>query len=312
MDRDLCVRCNAADVDPFVEQTDRLYNTTHRKFQIARCRQCGMARLSPPPAASELSRFYPKHYWFNARGDQLSRIAEAYRALVLRDHVAFIEGAYRHAGATGPVLDTGCGGGLLPGFLRKRGIPAFGLDSSMTACALAWSGNGVPAVNGDLNKAPFHPRAFALITMFHVLEHLHHPAAYMGAARDLLRDDGRIVIQVPNRASWQASLFGRNWNGFDVPRHLQNFRAEDIQALLEHSGFTIMRRKFFSLRDNPAGFATSLAPQLDPVARLVRGLPSNALHMAAYAALVGLGLPFALLEAAFSRGSSVMLEARKR
>ena len=32
MDRDLCVRCNAADVDPFVEQTDRLYNTTHRKF----------------------------------------------------------------------------------------------------------------------------------------------------------------------------------------------------------------------------------------------------------------------------------------
>ena len=288
------------------------YNTTERRFQIVRCRQCGMARLSPRPSPAELNQFYPDNYWFDPEADKLSRIASAYRALVLRDHIAFIETAYRHAGASGPVLDAGCGGGLLPGLLRRRGVPAFGLDSSLTACALAWSGNRVPAVNGELTTAPFHPRSFALITLFHVVEHLYQPAAYLGAARDLLKDDGRLIVQVPNAASWQAKLFGKNWNGFDVPRHLQNFRTEDIAALLEHSGFAIMRRKMFSLRDNPAGFASSLAPRLDPVARSVRGWRSSALLMGSYAALVALGLPFALAEAAFGRGSSVMLEARKR
>ena len=40
--------------------------------------------------------------------------------------------------------------------------------------------------------------------------------------------------------------------------------------LLDHCGFEIVRRKHFSLRDNPAGLASSLAPGLDPMARRVR------------------------------------------
>ena len=35
-------------------------------------------------------------------------------------------------------------------------------------------------------------------------------------------------------------------------------------------GFEVLRRKYFSLRDNPAGLATSLAPGLDPMARRIR------------------------------------------
>ena len=42
---------------------------------------------------------------------------------------------------------------------------------------------------------------------------------------------------------------------------------EHIDRLLDSCGFETLRRKFFSLRDNPAGLATSLAPALDPMAR---------------------------------------------
>ena len=78
----------------------------------------------------------------------------------------------------------------------------------------------------------------------------------------------------------------------------------------------MLRRKYFSLRDNPAGLASSLAPALDPMARRVRGVPeSGGVRLAkdlAYVAIVVAALPFALAEAAFGAGSTVMIEARPR
>ena len=152
--------------------------------------------------------------------------------------------------------------------------------------------------------------------MFHVMEHLYDPRAYLAAARELLAPDGRLVVQVPNAASWQARLLGRAWNGADIPRHLTDFRGRDLEKMMEGAGFEVLRRKYFSLRDNPAGLASSLAPSLDPMARRVRRVPESGgarlLKDLAYFALVVASLPFALVEAACGAGSTVMIEARKR
>ena len=123
---------------------------------------------------------------------------------------------------------------------------------------------------GTLAQAPFAPGSCAAVTMFHVLEHLYDPASYLRAAHELLAPDGRLIVQVPNAACWQFLLLGERWNGIDVPRHLTDFRASDLDRLLESCGFEVLRHKHFSLRDNPAGLATSLAPKLDPMARRIR------------------------------------------
>jgi SAM-dependent methyltransferase len=152
--------------------------------------------------------------------------------------------------------------------------------------------------------------------MFHVLEHLPDPRPYLETARDLLAPGGRLIVQVPNAASWQFRLFGRYWNGIDVPRHLHDFRAVDVRRLLESIGFELLREKHFSLRDNPAGLATTLAPALDPMARRVRGVAEGPGKRLAkdliYFALVVAALPFTVAEAACGAGATVMLDARKR
>jgi SAM-dependent methyltransferase len=257
-----------------------------------------------------LHRYYPAQYWFDPDESRASRWAERYRRIVLRDHIGFVLRAL--AGSSGRLLDVGCGGGLLPGMLRKRGVQAMGLDSSPAACRIAWTRHGVPAVTGDLISSPFEPESFAVITLFHVLEHLPAPGAFLSAAHGLLRPGGRMVIQVPNADSWQFRMLGRRWNGLDIPRHLNHFRPADLKWLLEECGFEVLRVKHFSLRDNPAGLATSVAPGLDPMARRVRGKRSGLLDLAAHFALVAAALPFALLEAAFGHGASIMIEARKR
>jgi SAM-dependent methyltransferase len=235
--------------------------------------------------------------------------------MLLRDHVAFVRRALRDSGSAGPVLDVGCGGGLFLALLRGHGAPVVGLDASSEAASIAWTRNRVPAFRGDLRCAPLRPASFAAVTMFHVLEHLPDPSTYLSAAHALLAPDGRIVVQIPDAACWQFALLGKYWNGVDVPRHLYDFRASDLRALLSSCGFEVLREKHFSWRDNPAGLATSVAPSLDPVARGVRGRDRNAasklMKDAAYFFLVAAALPFAALEAAFRKGSTVMMEARK-
>lgn len=313
-----CPACGEPRAKRLFRGTDRLYATTDRQFHVVECIRCRLIRLDPQPSPAELANYYPRHYWFNAANeDKVSPLAELYRRLVIRDHVQFVDRAVpKTAGRKAMVLDVGCGGGLLLHYLQRRGHRVAGLDYSIDAAQIAWKTNGVPAFCGMLTQVPLADESCDVVTMFHVLEHLYDPAGYLRTAHRLLRPEGRLVIQVPNASCWQFLLLGEHWNGLDIPRHFWNFRPRDLEVLLDEAGFVITRRKDFSLRDNPAGLATSLAPGLDPMARLIRGRPeSNAgrlLRNLAYLGLVVASLPFALLEAACGAGSTIMVEARKK
>jgi SAM-dependent methyltransferase len=311
-----CLLCGDSAAHALFRASDRLYGTTTREFAVVRCDGCGLLRLDPRPSSEELSLYYPRDYWFAPDPSAASRFEERYRRLVLRDHVRFVERAWRASGPTGPLLDVGSGGGLFLAMMRERGFPAVGLDFSAQAAAVAWRRQGAPAVCARLEQAPFAAGRFAAITMFHVLEHLPDPRAFLAAARNLLAPEGRLVVQVPNAACWQFRLLRGAWTGVDVPRHLFNFRARDLEKLLACCGFQVLRRKYFSLRDNPAGLASSLAPRLDPMARRLRRVSeSSAMRLAKdllYFALVVAALAPTALEAACRAGSTVMLEARPR
>lgn len=280
---------------------------------MVECSGCRLLRLHPWPGVAELSRYYPDTYWFAPQESTVSRWEEGYRRLVLGDHVRFVAGSI--APSDGPVLDLGCGGALFGRLLGERGYKVFGLDFSHQAAQVGWRQNRVPVATGIFSTAPFACGTFNAITMFHVLEHLYDPGSYIEAAWHLLRPGGRLIVQVPNAASWQRLLFGERWNGFDLPRHLINFRASDLHFLISQKRFKILRTKHFSLRDNPAGFASSLAPSLDPMARRVRGKKeSSGARLArnmTYFGLAMAALPFAALEAACGAGSTIMLDARK-
>lgn len=310
-----CLMCGCAQFTAIFHGSDRLYHTTTRQFSVVRCEQCGLLRLDPTPSPEDLKRYYPDNYWFAPDQSAASRLEEAYRRLVLRDHVEFVGQALAASSARGALLDVGCGGGLFLGMMRERGVRVVGLDFSREAAAIAWRQQQVPAMSADLLRAPLRAGSFAGLTMFHVMEHLYDPQAYLKAARELLAPDGRLVIQVPNAGSWQARLLGRAWNGADIPRHLTNFRAGDLERMIESAGFEVLRRKYFSLRDNPAGLASSLAPWLDPMARRVRRVPETGsarlMKDLTYFGLVVASVPFAVAEAACGAGSTVMIEARR-
>ncbi len=296
--------------------SDRLYRTTEKHFLIVECKACRLIRLEPRPTAEELAQYYPQSYWYSSKQSVDGKLEQMYRRFVLRDHVNFVSKAIHDSGEKGLVLDVGCGGGLFLNMMREQGFPVMGLDNSRQAAKLAWKQNGVAVVCGDLSHSPVVNESCAAVTMFHVLEHLLDPVAYLHSARALLRPNGRLIVQTPNASSWQFLMFGEHWNGVDVPRHLINYRQKDLENVLEYAGFEIVRRKQFSLRDNPAGFASSAAPHLDPMARRVRGIresaPLKTFKDLLYFLLVAGALPFTIFEAACGAGSTIMLEARRK
>lgn len=310
-----CPRCRTESYLTLFQGSDRLYRTTEREFNVVECSRCGMIRIDPMPTPEELASFYPQSYWWEADRSATGRLTDLYRRFVISDHVRFVVKALHDAGPA-PVLDLGCGGGSFLHALHKRGAEVVGADFSQRAAEICWSRLGIPAACATLPYPPFRDGSFSVVTLFHVLEHLPDPMAALESAWYLLTPGGRLVVQVPNAACWQLLVLGERWSGLDVPRHLINFRVEDIEELLESCGFEVLRRKFFSLRDNPAGLATSLCPGLDPVSRKVRGVKESSvgalLKNLLYLGLTTAAVPLTLLEAAGSAGSTIMIEARRR
>jgi SAM-dependent methyltransferase len=275
-----------------------------------------MLRLHPRPSPEELRALIPGDPWFAPGSSRVDRWGEALRRLALCGHVSFVRRAVKESGESGPVLEVSGGSGTLVQMLREEGLAVLSLHPAVEAARWYWRRAAVPSMCGRLEQIPLPPESCAVVTLFHILEHVPDPSAYLACARDLLRPRGRLIVQAPNAACWQFLLLGENWNGLDVPRHLMSFRARDLEALLDSCGFRILRRKHFSLADNPAGLASSLAPGLDPTVRRMRGLaespPKKLLKDLAHLALAISALPFTVVEAACQAGSIFLVEACKK
>jgi len=277
-------------------------------YSLVECQGCGLVRLSPRPTPEQIAGFYAKNYWYAG-----GRMQELYRRIVLRDHVRF---AAQALPGKGKVLDVGCGGGLFLRMMKERGYDVLGLDFSAEAARVAQEQHGVRVLVGDLTSSGIASSSCDLVTMYHVVEHLPDPALYLRAAGDLLRPGGALIVQVPDRDCWEASLLGIHWTGLDVPRHLHVFRTSDLCRLVRSCGFEVVREKHFSLRDHPAGLATGVAPSLDPVVRAIRKTDANPatglVKDLLYLGLTATALPFTLIEAMLGKGSSVTIEARRK
>jgi SAM-dependent methyltransferase len=140
----------------------------------------------------------------------------------------------------GKALDVGCGNGMYLLFLKRLGWDVTGFDIENHVDA-AVSDAGIPVLTGSLESLLPYRGAFALISMWHVLEHLPDPAADLQRIRDLLSHDGTLLIGVPNSESITAKLMRGHWYQWDLPRHLNHFTPGSLVRLLSKSGFRVKR-----------------------------------------------------------------------
>ncbi len=98
---------------------------------------------------------------------------------------------------------------------------------------------------------------FDLIIMFHVLEHIGDPVALLKECAKRLTTDGRLIVNVPNFASWQSSFAGSCWLHLDVPRHLVHFSPQTLAATFERAGLKLCELRYASFEHDPYGWVES-------------------------------------------------------
>jgi SAM-dependent methyltransferase len=262
-----CNLCNLDDIRILFSKRDK-FGISDEEFKVVECRGCGLLYVNPRPSQEEMGRFYPETYsWKETLGARsflarrLRGLEKNYRYHLLRDEIAkVIKCTGRNSGK---VLDVGCGTGDRLDVLRSHGFETFGVETSESA-DYAQGTLGLNIRKGDLLAARFPDRFFDLITLYHVLEHTHNPRRVCEEIHRILKDDGILVIQVPNKESMQYQLFKRRWVAFDVPRDLYYFGTKTLEGLLQKSGFHVFKTGHFMNWWHPPTLVPSLFPNLDP------------------------------------------------
>jgi 2-polyprenyl-3-methyl-5-hydroxy-6-metoxy-1,4-benzoquinol methylase len=206
-------------------------------YRLLQCSSCEMRFTDPLPDPAKLENLYHAEYYGSAKSPLLSwdslRTVLHWSILLHRRHALI-------GRRPGRVLDIGCGDGDFLAFLARRGWEVYGTDFSSAACSLARA-RGNQVHHGSLVSAEFPSGFFDVVTLWHVLEHLPDVSDNLTEVHRVLRDDGMLVVEVPDSGSLTFRLCRERWFPLDIPRHLQHFTASTINRMLRRSGFDCVR-----------------------------------------------------------------------
>lgn len=135
----------------------------------------------------------------------------------------------------GVLLDVGCGNGAMlksaSRLLPNWGLYGLDVNNNFESEIL-----GIDNVKGFfVNKIP--KTKFDLVTLWNVLEHIKDPIIVINNIRDSLKDDGLLLVQVPD--------IDRNLFDFSIIDHYNHFKENVLINLFESNGFKVVSNGLF-------------------------------------------------------------------
>jgi 2-polyprenyl-3-methyl-5-hydroxy-6-metoxy-1,4-benzoquinol methylase len=138
-------------------------------------------------------------------------------------------------------LDYGCGTGEFLHEAQKQKWEVRGIEPSEKARVQAL-GKLPNQVVPTLNELP-EEETYDVVTLFHVLEHIHRLRKTIKNIVSHLKSNGYLVIAVPNPQAEDAKQYGSAWAGYDVPRHLYHFSKKSMSVIQEEFGLELIQVK---------------------------------------------------------------------
>lgn len=207
------------------------------------CSDCWLRFTQDVPGETAIGRYYQSEDYISHTETSKGMINRLYllvRKRTLRKKrrtVSEITGLQK-----GKILDLGSGTGAFLNEMVKNGWEAVGLEPSDEARTIAKQVYNIDLRNND-ELFSLAPNSFDAITLWHVLEHVHKLHSTMQQLKSLLKQNGRLIIAVPNYTSIDAEIYKENWAAYDVPRHLYHFSPQSMQMLVKKNGMKILQWK---------------------------------------------------------------------
>jgi 2-polyprenyl-3-methyl-5-hydroxy-6-metoxy-1,4-benzoquinol methylase len=223
-----CPVCGKTEHKNFLVVQDK--SVSQESFVIVSCENCGFKFTNPRPDPESIGKYYESEEYISHSNTSKGIINKAYqivRSIAVKDKVELVNSL----SPKGKMLDYGCGTGFFLLACQKDGWEVEGFEPNDLANKQASETLGKPVEKVSLDK--FTPQSFEIITLWHVLEHVHTLNETFQKLLTLLKPNGVIVVAVPNADSLDAQKYKENWAAYDVPRHLYHFNQATMKRFMK-------------------------------------------------------------------------------
>ena len=212
---------------PYCGSSGRKY-IEYEEYFFYTCSKCGSGELKQKSQHAHTDQTYNDEYYKTyIFPSSLGRVLK--KALVNKPRISALE----KLGASGVVLDYGCGDGLFAKAFNPTKWEVYGTDTSSSALKVAES-NGI-------NTA--YPLKVDVITCVHVLEHIRSVEEVLSTFQDLLKSRGLLYIEVPNYGYFLSKVFGGKWMPNTLESdHVNHFTKMGLTAALNLHGFEMLKQ----------------------------------------------------------------------
>jgi 2-polyprenyl-3-methyl-5-hydroxy-6-metoxy-1,4-benzoquinol methylase len=232
-----CPVCDHGVFHEFLQSRDHFISKN--EFIIVECEQCGFRFTNPRPDPNEISRYYDSDEYIShnaQKQDLLNRVYRRVRAYSIRQKFRLV----KKYSAGNSLLDIGCGTGEFIAYCSKHGFKTTGIEPNENARNFA-----IHVLNQNVNPESFlkesKPASYDIITLWHVLEHIHDLNGRLDTIAELLKPEGTLIIAVPNSNSWDAGYYRDFWAAYDLPRHLYHFTPDSLKNLAVKHRFNLLK-----------------------------------------------------------------------
>ena len=231
-----CPVCKSSNIRVVLSPKD--HTVSGESFEVWHCSECDFRFTQSIPTEEKIGRYYQSEEYISHsntnRGivNSLYQRVRNYTLVQKRKLVQKLSGLQK-----GSILDIGCGTGEFLGAMNNAGWTTLGLEPDEGAREQGRKHFGIQV---EASEHLFElGDQYDVISMWHVLEHVHRLDAYLEKIHQLLKDDGLFLIAVPNYQSLDADHYQDFWAAYDVPRHLYHFSAKAMGRLLGNHDFQI-------------------------------------------------------------------------
>jgi 2-polyprenyl-3-methyl-5-hydroxy-6-metoxy-1,4-benzoquinol methylase len=230
-----CPVCGGKNLADFLVAKDHFLTGQH--FTIAECTSCGFRFTNPRPDRNEIVAYYESAEYIAhdaGKGTLFETVYKTVRGYMLDKKLKLV----RATSKGNSLLDIGCGTGEFLSHCQKSGYAVTGIEPNDKARNFAKEKYALNIFDEEqLEK--FNKESFDVITMWHVMEHVHDLKERIKMVHHLLKPGGTFIIAVPNCLSWDAEYYKEFWAAYDLPRHLYHFTPATMKLLVEKNGFLL-------------------------------------------------------------------------
>jgi len=232
----VCPVCQSKNIEKSFDVKD--YFLTQEDFSIWRCKDCNLQFTNPRPGDETLGKYYESPDYLSHDTTSAGIIGKIYhflRQINIKRKYQIVD----RLCSTGKILDIGCGTGELLHYFQKQNWDCLGIEPNASARNFAKEKYHLN-VEEEQSLQNMDSKSFDIVSMWHVLEHVPDVNSRMEQTRKILKDNGFLIVALPNPTSWDADFYNVYWAGLDVPRHLYHFSPQAFTNLAARHGFRIV------------------------------------------------------------------------